>query len=86
MWGTSVYGETRQLAAGLFRAETPGVLAAQFDYAAAPALTRAIMNTLLLDIQFQTYHYHADLSGLYGVLEQLTPCVTSEAAGYDPFH
>jgi hypothetical protein len=86
MWGTSVYDQTVQLAAGSFKAETPTVLAAQFDYRAAPGLVRAIMETLLLDIDFATYRYHADLSGLYGALERLTPCVASESGGYDPFH
>jgi hypothetical protein len=84
--GTSVYDETRPLAAGSFKAETPRVLAAEFDYHAAPGLVRAIMETLLLDIQFPAYRYHADLSGLYGALERLTPCVASETGGYDPFH
>jgi hypothetical protein len=86
IWGTSVYNETRALAASSFKTETPSVLASQFDYRAAPGFVRAIMDTLLLDIQFPAYHYHADLSGLYGAFEQLTPCVASETGGYDPFH
>ena len=84
--GTSVYDEIRPLASGLFKAETPHVLAAQFDYRAAPGLVRAIMDTLLLDIEIPGYRYHADLSGLYGALERLTSCVASESGGYDPFH
>jgi hypothetical protein len=84
--GTSVYNETRALAAGSFKAETPSVLTAQFDYRVAPGFVRSIMDTLLLDIQFPAYHYHADLSGLYGAFERLTACVASETGGYDPFH
>ncbi len=84
--GTSVYDETRPLVSALFKAETPRVLAAEFDYRAAPGLVRAIMDTLLLDVEFPGFRYHADLSGLYGALERLTPCVVSETGGYDPFH